>query len=33
MAVFPPDERRIIRSNELDFTRLPLLRVAAIDTS
>ena len=33
MAVFPPDERRIIRPNELDFTRLPLPSVTAIDTT
>ena len=32
MTVFPPDERRVIRPNELDYTKLPLPGVTAIDT-
>jgi hypothetical protein len=33
MAVFPPDNRRVIRSNEPNFTRFPLPAVTAIDTT
>ena len=33
MAVFPPDQRRIIRPEENDFTRYPLPAVTAIDTT
>lgn len=32
MAVFPPDQRRFIRPDELNFTRFPLPAVKAIDT-
>ena len=33
MAVFPPDERRIIRPIDDDFTQSPLPSVTAIDTT
>ena len=33
MTVFPPDNRRVIRPDEPNFTRFPLPAVTAIDSS